>query len=78
MGESRTAFLIVLFEDNPADVGLVRAALQEHGVDCELRVVRDGEEALSFIDILDLDSKIPCPDLCCWICTFPNSTVMRS
>jgi DNA-binding response OmpR family regulator len=42
---------------------LVRPALREHGVDCELQVIGDGEEALSFIDGPDLDSKTPCPDL---------------
>jgi CheY-like chemotaxis protein len=62
MGESCSSCQIVLAEDNPADVGLVRAALREHGVDCELHV-SDGEEVLSFINSLDLDSKIPCPDL---------------
>jgi len=54
---------IVLAEDNPADVGLVRYALREHAIDCELRVISDGEEVVSFIDRLDVDSKIPCPDL---------------
>jgi CheY-like chemotaxis protein len=41
----------------------VRAALREHRIECELHVISDGEEALSFIDSLDLDSTIPCPDL---------------
>jgi chemotaxis family two-component system response regulator Rcp1 len=63
MVESGPACQIVLAEDNAADVGLVRAALREHGVDCALHVISDGEEALSFIDRLDLDSRIPCPDL---------------
>jgi CheY-like chemotaxis protein len=63
MGESCSSCLIVLAEDNPADVGLVRAALREHEVVCDLRVISDGEEALSFIDRLDRDSRIPCPDL---------------
>jgi hypothetical protein len=63
MGESCSSWQTVLAEDNPVDVGMVRAALREHGVDCELHVIGDGEEALSFIDSLDLNSKIPCPDL---------------
>jgi CheY-like chemotaxis protein len=54
---------IVLAEDNPADVGLVREALREHDVQCQLRVISDGEEALAFIDRLDMDTKLPCPDL---------------
>ena len=54
---------IVLAEDNPADVGLVRYALREHAVACDLRVIADGEEVFSFITGLDLDSKRRCPDL---------------
>ena len=59
--DSRSCW-IVLAEDNPADVGLVRHVLREHAVDCELDVISDGEEVLSFINELDLDSK-RCPDL---------------
>jgi CheY-like chemotaxis protein len=59
----RASSRIVLAEDNPADVGLVREALREHQVDCELRVIFDGEEALAFIDRLEGDARIPCPDL---------------
>jgi CheY-like chemotaxis protein len=54
---------IVLAEDNPADVRLVQEALREHEVNCELRVLTDGEEVVSFITGLDLDSKHLCPDL---------------
>ena len=54
---------IVLAEDNPADVRLVREALREHEVNCELHVLTDGEEVVSFITGLDLDSEHPCPDL---------------
>lgn len=49
-------------EDNPADAGLVREALEEHGVDGELIVITDGETAIRFIQ--DLDSElVSCPDL---------------
>ena len=54
---------ILLAEDNPGDVELVREALREHGIHCELQIISDGEQALTFIDGLDLDSKLPCPDL---------------
>jgi CheY-like chemotaxis protein len=54
---------VVLAEDNPADVTLVREAFREHGVDCVLRVIPDGEQLLSYIDGLKADSKISCPDL---------------
>ena len=40
---------ILLAEDNPADVYLIREALREHGVDCPIRVVSDGEDVLQLI-----------------------------
>jgi two-component system, chemotaxis family, response regulator Rcp1 len=49
-------------EDNPADVGLVREALGEHAVDCELHVIHDGEKAIRFIDQVDAGHAC-CPDL---------------
>jgi CheY-like chemotaxis protein len=44
-----TAREILLAEDNPADVYLVREALREHGVDCAVRVASDGAEVLRMI-----------------------------
>src|SRR4051794_4187997 len=52
---------ILLAEDNPGDVLLVREALRF--IECELQVLTDGGEAVAFINRLDADSKIPCPDL---------------
>ncbi len=40
---------ILLAEDNPGDVYLIRAALQEHQVQCTVRVVSDGQEVLQLI-----------------------------
>lgn len=40
---------ILLAEDNPADVYLIREALKEHGVECPVHVVWDGKEVLQFI-----------------------------
>ena len=54
---------IVLAEDNPADVLLVREALREHGIDHSLHVIDDGDAALAFIDHLDANSTARCPDL---------------
>ena len=39
---------ILLAEDNPADVYLIREALSEYGVACDLRIVPDGKSALAF------------------------------
>ena len=41
---------ILVAEDNRGDVFLIREALAKHGVAHELHVVRDGEEALRFIE----------------------------
>ena len=54
---------ILLAEDNPADVELVRVALEDRSVDCDLRVVSDGQKAMEFLDRLDADSKLACPSL---------------
>jgi CheY-like chemotaxis protein len=41
---------ILLAEDNPADVYLIRAALEEHGVDVPLQVAAEGSEVLRLIE----------------------------
>ena len=53
---------IVVVEDNPADVGLIREALDEHQVACELTVLTDGERAIALIDDIDANGS-RCPDL---------------
>ncbi len=55
--------LILLAEDNAADVGLVREALKEHGVDCGLHIVKDGAQAIAFLNQVDQDPKWPRLDL---------------
>jgi CheY-like chemotaxis protein len=40
---------VLLADDNPSDVYLIREALREHGVNCILRVASDGKEALSIV-----------------------------
>jgi len=40
---------VLLADDNPSDVYLIREALREHAVDCTLRVVSDGKDALGII-----------------------------
>ena len=54
---------ILLAEDNPADVELVRVSLENRSIDCGLHVVPDGQEVIEFLDRLDADSKLPCPSL---------------
>ena len=63
MAESCSPTQIVLAEDNATDVRMVREVLNRHNIHCDLKVLEDGDEALAFIDKLDLDLESPCPDL---------------
>ncbi|HYZ84744.1 MAG TPA: response regulator [Bryobacteraceae bacterium] len=54
---------VLLAEDNPADILVVREALSNEQIECDLRIFEDGEEVIKAIDQLDADSTIPCPDL---------------
>ena len=40
---------VLLAEDNAADVYLIREALREHSVQCDLRVAPDGQEVLEVL-----------------------------
>jgi len=44
-------------------VNLVREALEEHGVEGEMIVIADGDEAIKFIQALDGQPGTECPDL---------------
>jgi CheY-like chemotaxis protein len=60
---TETMYHILLAEDSAADIGIVRIALRDQGLDHVLHVARDGEEAISFIEKADNDRKAPGPDL---------------
>ena len=45
----RGTFHLLLVEDNPADIRLLREALQVFHLPCEFQVVTDGEAALLFL-----------------------------
>jgi DNA-binding response OmpR family regulator len=53
---------ILLVEDNPADVFLVREALAWNDIKSHLFVVRDGDEAIRFVQYIERTAS-PCPDL---------------
>jgi chemotaxis family two-component system response regulator Rcp1 len=53
MNPARSALRILLAEDNPGDVFLVKEALTKHSVDCELIVANDGQEAWQLIEAED-------------------------
>jgi len=50
---------ILLAEDNPADVYLIREALREHGVEEVVRVASDGREVLRLISPAEGDPPVP-------------------
>lgn len=54
--------LILLAEDNCGDVLLVQDALALHGIEHDMRVARNGEQALSIVDSMG-DPDHPLPDL---------------
>ncbi len=51
---------IVIIEDNAPDVVLLREALDEHGVSCELTVIGDGEAALDYVASPPAGAPLPC------------------
>lgn len=54
---------LLLVEDNPGDIRLIREALAENRLDIELHTVRDGEEALHFLHRRGDYAMAPQPDL---------------
>ncbi|MBI5740158.1 MAG: response regulator [Nitrospirae bacterium] len=54
---------VLLVEDNPADVRLMRESLKDSKVRNYLHVVNDGEEAMSFLRREGKYSGVPRPDL---------------
>jgi two-component system response regulator len=54
---------ILVIEDNPADVDLLRYALQEANVDCEVTVIDDGGDALALTRRQGKFAGMPAPDL---------------
>jgi CheY-like chemotaxis protein len=64
---------IVLVDDNPADVRLLRLALDNADLDCELIVIDDGAEALAFVRQQGQDARNSPPDLAVLDFNLPKS-----
>ncbi|HWF10204.1 MAG TPA: response regulator [Bryobacteraceae bacterium] len=54
---------VLVVEDNPADVELLRYALGGAGVDCELTVIDNGGDALAFFEQRGVYANSTPPDL---------------
>lgn len=70
-------FTILLAEDNPGDVFLVRRALEKQNLDVKLIVVEDGQAALHFMETADADDAADCPDLVLLDLNLPRATGNR-
>jgi chemotaxis family two-component system response regulator Rcp1 len=67
-------FHIVLVEDTEPDALLVREALEQSGLKFDLRVLDDGEQGIDFVDALDRDAALACPDLFLLDLNLPGKT----
>ena len=63
MSDPPASQYILLAEDNPADIQLVREALVDQALAYRLQVVSDGEEVVKLIARIDRDSSLACPTL---------------
>lgn len=54
---------ILLVEDNPGDIDLMRLAFDEAGIECELKVAQSGENALELLSADGDDKPRYRPDL---------------
>jgi CheY-like chemotaxis protein len=54
---------VLLVEDSPADIYIVRESLKKHLKEIELRVLNDGEKAFSLIEATEADESAPSPAL---------------
>lgn len=59
----RRKFIILVVEDNPDDIVFIQEALGESGFDIDLNIVRDGNEAYSWLTETDNDPVRNLPDL---------------
>jgi CheY-like chemotaxis protein len=67
-------FNIVLVEDAEPDVLLVREALEQSGLEFELRVFDDGEQGVDFVDAMDRDATLARPHLFLLDLNLPRKT----
>jgi CheY-like chemotaxis protein len=74
---TNTRARVLLAEDNPGDIFLVRRAFEIHKVDVELIVVQDGQSALRIIEKADCEANGDRPDLILLDLNLPRATGSR-
>ena len=52
---------VLLIEDSPADIYIVRESLKKHLKDVQLQVLSDGEKAFDMIEATEADDSAPAP-----------------
>jgi len=60
---SQQVYSILIIEDNPTDIFLIKEALRIHGIRAELQIIEDGEEAIRLFQRLDSPGGLSCPNL---------------
>ncbi len=63
VNKKKNNFKILLVEDNPADIRLTQEAIQKSELVSQLDVVKDGVEAIKFLQKFKKDSHVERPDL---------------
>ena len=59
--QGRRKRLILIVEDNKADLFLIREAIA--GIDADIHILMDGEQTIEFLVRVETDPNAPCPDL---------------
>ena len=54
---------MLVVEDNPTDVFVIKEVLERCGPDLDVRLVTNGQDALQYVQELTRDGQAPCPAL---------------
>jgi chemotaxis family two-component system response regulator Rcp1 len=54
---------VLLVEDNPTDAFVIKWVVEECGLDFRIRIMSDGQDALTYLQELERDKTVPCPAL---------------
>jgi CheY-like chemotaxis protein len=54
---------VLVLEDNPVDVFVIKEVLESCRLDLQLRIFSNGQDALRYLEDLDRDHSAPCPAL---------------